>query len=60
MKLPKAKKCGAIIPTASMADIAFLLIVFFSPDGLLGLWERWKAHMAKSGRSLSSVRDGEG
>ena len=21
----------------------FLLIVFFSPDGLLGLWEKWRA-----------------
>ena len=29
MKLPVAKRAPAIIPTASMADIAFLLIVFF-------------------------------
>jgi biopolymer transport protein ExbD len=29
MRLPKAKKEAAIIPTASMADIAFLLIIFF-------------------------------
>lgn len=29
MKLPKAKKMSAAIPTASTADIAFLLIIFF-------------------------------
>ena len=28
MKLKKAKEIGAVIPTASMADIAFLLIIF--------------------------------
>jgi len=29
MRIPKAKKADAMIPTASMADIAFLLIIFF-------------------------------
>ena len=29
MRLPRAKRVAAIIPTASMADIAFLLIIFF-------------------------------
>jgi biopolymer transport protein ExbD len=29
MRLRKASTVGAVIPTASMADIAFLLIVFF-------------------------------
>jgi biopolymer transport protein ExbD len=29
MKLKKSKEIGAVIPTASMADIAFLLIIFF-------------------------------
>jgi biopolymer transport protein ExbD len=29
MRLPKKKKEAAIIPTGSMADIAFLLIIFF-------------------------------
>ncbi len=29
MRLKRPKKTGAIIPTASMADIAFLLIIFF-------------------------------
>lgn len=26
-----------------LIGLGFLLIVFFSPDGVLGLWERWKA-----------------
>ncbi|MFD0914859.1 branched-chain amino acid ABC transporter permease [Pseudahrensia aquimaris] len=25
-----------------LVGISFLLIVFFSPDGILGLWERWR------------------
>ena len=29
MRFPKSSKVGAVIPTASMADIAFLLIIFF-------------------------------
>ena len=29
MRIVRAKKSSAIIPTASMADIAFLLIIFF-------------------------------
>ena len=29
MATPRRKKAGAAIPTASMADIAFLLIIFF-------------------------------
>ncbi len=27
-----------------LIGLGFLLIVFFSPDGMLGLWERWKAY----------------
>ncbi|EFL87834.1 branched-chain amino acid ABC transporter permease [Ahrensia sp. R2A130] len=26
-----------------LVGISFLLIVFFSPDGLLGLWDKWRA-----------------
>ena len=26
--------------------IGFLAIVLFSPDGVLGLWDRWRARMA--------------
>jgi biopolymer transport protein ExbD len=29
MRLTRSSKAGAVIPTASMADIAFLLIIFF-------------------------------
>ena len=29
MRLPRQRKAQAVIPTASMADIAFLLIIFF-------------------------------
>jgi biopolymer transport protein ExbD len=29
MKIPRSKTAGAVIPTASMADIVFLLIIFF-------------------------------
>jgi hypothetical protein len=31
------------------------LIVLFSPDGILGLWARWRAHMQRApsyGRSV--------
>lgn len=30
-----------------LIGLGFLLIVFFSPDGVLGLWERWRARMAE-------------
>lgn len=26
-----------------LIGIGFLVIVFWSPDGILGLWEKWKA-----------------
>lgn len=42
-----------------LIGLGFLLIVFFSPDGLLGLWERWKAHMAKTDTGLSKMHDGD-
>jgi branched-chain amino acid transport system permease protein len=25
-----------------LIGLGFLAVVFFSPDGVLGLWERWK------------------
>ena len=25
-----------------LVGLSFLLIVFFSPDGILGLWDRWR------------------
>jgi branched-chain amino acid transport system permease protein len=30
-----------------LIGLGFLAIVFFSPDGVLGLWERWKARRLK-------------
>ncbi len=42
-----------------LIGIGFLAIVFFSPDGLLGLWERWKAHAAKSESGFPSSREGD-
>ncbi|MEM7044161.1 MAG: branched-chain amino acid ABC transporter permease [Pseudomonadota bacterium] len=30
-----------------LIGLGFLLIVFFSPDGLLGLWDRWRARAAR-------------
>ena len=26
-----------------VVGLGFLAVVFFSPDGVLGLWERWRA-----------------
>jgi branched-chain amino acid transport system permease protein len=26
-----------------LIGLGFLAVVFFSPDGVLGLWERWRA-----------------
>ncbi|MGR3434847.1 MAG: branched-chain amino acid ABC transporter permease [Shimia sp.] len=33
----------------TVIGIAFLLVVFFSPDGLLGLWERAKGRLTRPG-----------
>lgn len=30
-----------------LIGLGFLLIVFFSPDGVLGLWERWRARAGR-------------
>ena len=30
-----------------LIGLGFLLIVFFSPDGVLGLWEKWKENRHK-------------
>ncbi|NNF92726.1 MAG: branched-chain amino acid ABC transporter permease, partial [Boseongicola sp.] len=31
-----------------LIGIGFLAVVFFSPDGVLGLWERWKARRGRN------------
>ncbi|MGR3392272.1 branched-chain amino acid ABC transporter permease [Sagittula sp.] len=33
--------------------LGFLAVVFFSPDGVLGLWERWRARRARRGDPLT-------
>jgi biopolymer transport protein ExbD len=38
-KFEKKQKAGAVIPTSSMADIAFLLLVFFMVTTVLKLEE---------------------
>ena len=30
-----------------LIGLGFLAVVFFSPDGVLGLWERWRARRAR-------------
>ncbi|MDO9637580.1 MAG: branched-chain amino acid ABC transporter permease [Pseudotabrizicola sp.] len=36
--------------------LGFLLIVFFSPDGVLGLWEKWRARQARGSDPLRGGR----
>jgi branched-chain amino acid transport system permease protein len=36
--------------------IGFLAIVLFSPDGVLGLWDRWRAHV--TARNAATAGDG--
>lgn len=31
----------------TLIGLGFLAIVFFSPDGVLGLWDRWRAHLRR-------------
>jgi branched-chain amino acid transport system permease protein len=35
-----------------VVGLGFLAVVFFSPDGVLGLWERWRARTRRSSRDL--------
>ncbi len=36
----------------TLIGLGFLLIVFFSPDGVLGLWDKWRAARAEAGDPL--------
>lgn len=36
-----------------LIGMVFLLIVFFSPDGILGLWDRWQSRLRRS-RAVAS------
>jgi branched-chain amino acid transport system permease protein len=40
-----------------LIGLGFLLIVLFSPDGVLGLWERWRARL-RVGNSLTAREGG--
>lgn len=39
-----------------LIGIGFLAVVFFSPDGVLGLWEKWKARREKQNDPLRGGR----
>ena len=39
-----------------LIGLGFLLIVFFSPDGVLGLWDKWWAARGKAADPLRSAR----
>jgi len=36
-----------------LIGLGFLALVFFSPDGVLGLWDRWRARQARQGDPLT-------
>lgn len=39
-----------------LIGLGFLALVFFSPDGVLGLWDRWKDRRARQGDPLLGER----
>jgi branched-chain amino acid transport system permease protein len=39
-----------------LIGLGFLAVVFFSPDGVLGLWDRWQARRARAGDPLKGGR----
>ena len=41
-----------------LIGIGFLLIVLFSPDGVLGLWARWREHFIRPNRNLRAANGG--
>jgi branched-chain amino acid transport system permease protein len=43
-----------------LIGLGFLIVVFFSPDGVLGLWQRWRSRRAASGRDPAGTRGGHG
>ncbi|MEM1289078.1 MAG: branched-chain amino acid ABC transporter permease [Pseudomonadota bacterium] len=43
-----------------LIGLGFLAIVFFSPDGVLGLWDRWRARRARRGDPLTGETRSEG
>jgi len=43
-----------------LVGLVFLVIVFWSPDGILGLWERWRKRMSSTDRLTGQARDKDG
>ncbi len=39
-----------------LIGLGFLALVFFSPDGVLGLWDRWRARQARRGDPLTGEK----
>jgi branched-chain amino acid transport system permease protein len=35
----------------TLIGLVFLIIVLFSPDGVIGLWRRWAARALRGGRN---------
>ena len=42
-----------------LIGLGFLAIVYWSPDGVLGLWEHWRARRAKAGDPLTRGGDAQ-
>ncbi len=42
-----------------LIGLGFLAVVFFSPDGVLGLWERWKARRGRRRDPLTGKEAGQ-
>ncbi|MEM9814291.1 MAG: branched-chain amino acid ABC transporter permease, partial [Pseudomonadota bacterium] len=40
-----------------LIGLGFLALVFFSPDGVLGLWDRWRERRARRNDPLLSGAD---
>lgn len=40
----------------TLIGLGFLIIVFFSPDGVLGLWDKWRASRERAGDPLRGGR----
>jgi biopolymer transport protein ExbD len=57
MRLPKTRKTGAVIPTASMADIAFLLLVFFMVTTIFKLEDGLPVEMPKAEAGVKVPRE---
>jgi branched-chain amino acid transport system permease protein len=43
-----------------LIGLGFLAIVYWSPDGVLGLWDRWRAHRRKLADPLTGPGAGPG